>query len=342
MYHVNFRELSLTLWKLLRPQTYILLAVHVLIAFCLTAYAIGGSTFTQAVEAHRLELLAGLLLMALWYMFSAGVNDVSDVEIDKINLAKSQDRPLISGDADRRGLTRLLIVLAVVILALSTVLSVRGMVVSAVMLVLSCAYSLPPARLSYRGLVAQLLLPIGYVAYPFYLGFLAVGGVGLTSQHILLAIALYAGFVSRVLLKDFRDVIGDAKYGKHTFLLRHGVRTTTYLSLAFHLLATVGLAIVLLRLGGVQPAAGLVGLLALPAISLFVWLARQKTWRTQQIALPYLSRIKSLQSIVVLFALLFLTGEFNGQVFYMSLVVIGYAFAVTVGRFVYGSDKVLK
>ena len=43
---------------------------------------------------------------------------------------------------------------------------------------------------------------------------------------LVLVAGLYLGFVGRILLKDFRDVAGDALYGKRTFLVRHGRRAT--------------------------------------------------------------------------------------------------------------------
>lgn len=42
--------------------------------------------------------------------------------------------------------------------------------------------------------------------------------------------ALYLGFIGRILLKDFRDVRGDALFGKRTFLVRHGRRATCAVS----------------------------------------------------------------------------------------------------------------
>ena len=33
-------------------------------------------------------------------------------------------------------------------------------------------------------------------------------------------------FIGIIILKDFRDVIGDAKFGKRTFLVRHGNKVT--------------------------------------------------------------------------------------------------------------------
>ena len=39
----------------------------------------------------------------------------------------------------------------------------------------------------------------------------------------MLLAGLYVGFIGRILLKDFRDVRGDALFGKRTFLVRHGL-----------------------------------------------------------------------------------------------------------------------
>ena len=61
--------------------------------------------------------------------------------------------------------------------------------------------------------------------------------VGVTSAHTnvslndaLLLAGLYVGFIGRILLKDFRDVRGDALFGKRTFLVRRGRRTTCIVS----------------------------------------------------------------------------------------------------------------
>ena len=52
------------------------------------------------------------------------------------------------------------------------------------------------------------------------------------SPDLALLAALYVGFVGRIVLKDFRDVVGDRLFGKRTFLVRHGRRTTCVLSAA--------------------------------------------------------------------------------------------------------------
>ena len=82
-----------------------------------------------------------------------------------------------------------------------------------------------PVRLADRGAVASLMLPACYVAVPYLLGVLGARA-SVRAGDLLLLAGLYAGFIGRILLKDFRDVRGDAMFGKRTFLVRHGRRWT--------------------------------------------------------------------------------------------------------------------
>jgi 4-hydroxybenzoate polyprenyltransferase len=86
----------------------------------------------------------------------------------------------------------------------------------------SAGYSLRPVRLADRGAVASLVLPACYVAVPYLLGVLAGHAPRLAPGTLFLLGGLYLGFIGRILLKDFRDVRGDALFGKRTFLVRHG------------------------------------------------------------------------------------------------------------------------
>lgn len=113
-------------------------------------------------------------------------------------------------------------------------------------LALSAAYSLRPVRIADRGALASLLLPFGYVSVPYLVGVLAVRS-GVTGRDLALLAGLYVGFIGRILLKDFRDVRGDALFGKRTFLVRHGRRATC----AFSAVCWVGGSAVVAAVRGV-------------------------------------------------------------------------------------------
>jgi hypothetical protein len=76
------------------------------------------------------------------------------------------------------------------------------------------------------------VLPAGYVAVPFLVGLFTVRRA-VTLDDALLFAGLYVGFIGRILLKDFRDLRGDALFGKRTFLVRRGRRATCIASAAF-------------------------------------------------------------------------------------------------------------
>jgi hypothetical protein len=97
--------------------------------------------------------------------------------------------------------------------------------------------------LAKRGVLASLVLPAGYVAVPFLLGVLSAGR-GIFPVDLVLLAGLYIGFMGRIVLKDFRDVRGDAMFGKRTFLVRHGRRRTCAFSALFLTVGTLALAAV--------------------------------------------------------------------------------------------------
>jgi 4-hydroxybenzoate polyprenyltransferase len=85
-------------------------------------------------------------------------------------------------------------------------------------------------RLSYRVAGAPLALGIAYVVVPYSLGITAAQG-SLRHGVSALTCALFLLFAARIVLKDFRDRVGDARYGKPTLLLRFGKTTTCVASL---------------------------------------------------------------------------------------------------------------
>jgi hypothetical protein len=133
-------------------------------------------------------------------------------------------------------------VAAIIALVGSCRLGWPGVAVTSAGLAFALAYSLEPIRLSRRGAVASLTLPLGYVAVPFVLGDLAAGGRVRPADVAVLA-SLYVAFIGRLVLKDFRDVRGDTLFGKRTFLVRHGRRRAVAVGAAAWTLGSAGLVV---------------------------------------------------------------------------------------------------
>ena len=197
-----------------RPPVLILLGL-----FAAVGLAQGGAGDDPIALARSLVVVAGFLLA------SVVVNDLADEAIDRVNLPTDPSRPLVTGAGSRRELPAIAVAAAAVSLAAAASIGWRVLLVVTGGFLLSLAYSLRPVRLSDRGALASLLLPAGYVAVPFLTGLLLARSTVTAADGVLLG-GLYLGFIGRILLKDFRDVRGDALFGKRTFLVRYGRRVT--------------------------------------------------------------------------------------------------------------------
>ncbi len=201
-----------------------------------TSYALTflGSIVAGSVPAKIILILP---LLIFWYIHSASVNDYTDREIDAVNLQNAPDRPLLKNELTSKYLWIIHFVSGMLALLCAALLSWNTFIFCMAMIILAYLYSIKPVRISDRGIYSQLLLGIAYAFYPFTLGYWAVG----TAERFpwLLMLGLYTGFIARLLLKDFRDVKGDKKFGKLTFLLRHGALKTCQLSAILWLIAVV-------------------------------------------------------------------------------------------------------
>lgn len=184
-------------------------------------------------------ILLALIVIVLLIIHGNGTNDLADYEIDKVNLKGSHDRPLVSGDVSRRQLWWVQAVAGLLAFGLSWLLGTPAMIVTLAVALYNYAYSFRPLRITDRTILSPLTLAAAYTFQPFTLGYAAAGHA--MAYPWLLALAIYFGFLARLLLKDFRDVKGDAKFGKQTFLLKYGSVVTCVAS-GVSALASLGFA----------------------------------------------------------------------------------------------------
>ncbi|MCK7622294.1 UbiA family prenyltransferase [Streptomyces sp. RS10V-4] len=261
------------LFMVARPPVLALLALYTALGAAAgsRAHAGGGDALPATGRA--------LLPVAAFLMFSVACNDLADERIDRVNLPGDRRRPLVSGDIGPHGMRSVAVVCAVVALTSAFLVAPWAAAVTAVGLGLSAAYSLRPVRIADRGALASLALPACYVAVPFLVGRLAAGGgTGAWAgtggwpggRELLLLAGLYVGFIGRILLKDFRDVRGDALFGKRTFLVRHGRVRTCRLSAGCW---TLGSALLVAGAPGGPPPAFAAAVAAQLGVAL--WLLRR-------------------------------------------------------------------
>jgi 4-hydroxybenzoate polyprenyltransferase len=225
-----------------------------------------------AAREGTLELgwryLLGALALASSYVSATALNDLADEAIDKVNHPLDAGRPLVEGSAARGELLALCVIAAAVACCAAIPLGAGGLVAIGVALCVSQAYSARPVRLSYRVAGAPLALGIAYVLVPYSVGIVAAHGDPMDGASAF-TVALFLLFSARIVLKDFRDRIGDAQFGKPTILLRHGKAATCGLSFAALLAADGVLA------GALDPA---LALLVQPLVLAIAWMS-WRLWR---------------------------------------------------------------
>jgi len=170
------------------------------------------------------------LALASSYVAATALNDLADEQIDKVNHPRDAGRPLVEGTASRADLLTLHIVASALALAAAIPLGRNAVALIGAALAISQAYSARPVRLSYRIAGAPVALGTAYVLIPYALGIVTVHG-GLRDGWSALTVALFLLFAARIVLKDFRDRDGDARFGKPTLLLRFGKTATCTASL---------------------------------------------------------------------------------------------------------------
>ncbi|HUF58289.1 MAG TPA: UbiA family prenyltransferase [Actinomycetota bacterium] len=250
------------------------------VAVTLWSFLLIGAA-AQGPLRPSIALLLAAASLAASYVVATTVNDIADRDVDRINHPRDPGRPLVTGAASEWDLWRTNAIAAPVALATAAMAGGPVLAVSAASLLIGYTYSLRPVRISYRTWLAPTILSVAYAIVPYALGLLAAGG-RFERLDVLLCGALYALFLARINLKDFRDRAGDAAYGKPTLLLAHG-KTVTCAVTGIALLA--GCATLAAALGGSPGVIGIVSFFAAVILSTLRRLWRTSDLREEQIAI---------------------------------------------------------
>ena len=254
---------AVALWRFTRPHTIIGTTLSILGLYVLAAEAEGASPLYDLV----CTLLAGWCVN----VFIVGINQITDVDIDRIN---KPFLPLASGDLSMAAARWIVAVCAVVpvLLGLTQGALETGAVLAG--LAVGAAYSLPPLRLKRFPLLASLCITgvravvvnLG-VALHFTGGEVPPGVWALTLFVIPFAFAI-------AVLKDVPDLEGDRRFRITTFTVRLGGRRVLHIGLAALAVAYLGMAVLgPLLLDDAQPVVLAVTHLAVLAVLLRAGLA---------------------------------------------------------------------
>ena len=197
--------------KIIRPLNFLITFVSVIVVaiICSPDKLPGLNVFLAALTAS-LVLASG-----------NSINDIHDIEIDKINKPL---RPLPSGKLSIKEAYRLYILLVIVPIVLSFLVSEMALIIVLISILLLFLYSKYLKR----------ILLVGNITVAFLTGLVFIfGGVVVENPAAAIVPAVFAFLINliREIVKDLEDVEGDTIAGVITFPAKFGFQKSKYIIL---------------------------------------------------------------------------------------------------------------
>lgn len=200
-------------FRLIRPVNGLITIFSVIMG----AYLASGSIIPTA-PAMIAAIVAFLLLSA-----GNALNDFCDVEADRIN---KKERPIPSGQVERRSALIFAIILFVAGIGL-------GLLISSMAFIIACAVSVSLILYTFvlrRIIFVGNLLVGALTGLTFIYGGIAVGKV---SGTLIPAIFAFLFTVAREIVKDIQDVKGDSPSRLSSLAIKLGNKRAMYVAFAF-------------------------------------------------------------------------------------------------------------
>jgi len=181
------------------------------------------------------SILAGALLAALLNVASNAVNQIFDLEIDRVN---KPDRPLPAGRLTVAEAWIVAAVTAAAALGIAAWLNTTTLAIVAFTALVVYAYSGPPFRTKRFWWAANPTIAIPRGTLLFVAGWTAVDGDQRLGSMLLWVLgAMYGLFVlGAATTKDYADMKGDESQGCITLPIRFGVRRSIWITAPFFVL----------------------------------------------------------------------------------------------------------
>ena len=215
-----------TLCKFSRPHTIIGSTVSIVVLFLLQ----GGSLSDQYII-----LLTTLVAALGCNVCITGLNQVIDVELDKIN---KPELPIASGELSISTAKKIVIVSGIIAIGAAALLHWVLLLLIVVILILGIAYSVPPIQLKQHHLPAALAITIVrgvLVNIGMALHFSKMFQQTFEIEPVIYPLTIFISAFSLAIAwyKDLPDRAGDAHFGFRTFPLLYSPKTALYLGAAF-------------------------------------------------------------------------------------------------------------
>ncbi len=214
-------------WKFIRPFTLLVPAMGMVAGafMALGAEPKWASDWSDSSAGIIFRIVAGAVVAAGLNAYSNGINQIYDLEVDRIN---KPHRMLPSGElgvGQAWGVSLLFLVLS---LALSYWINLQCFLIVALATVLTFIYSAPPLRTKSRGVWANITIAIPRGTLLVVCGWSTVKSV-LQPEPWWIGGIFGAFFLGAVTTKDFADIAGDRAGGCRTLPVIYGVKRSIWM-----------------------------------------------------------------------------------------------------------------
>jgi homogentisate phytyltransferase / homogentisate geranylgeranyltransferase len=230
------------LWRFTRPHTIIGTAASIAGLYVIVVDALPGVTLADGLGNLAWTLVAGFCVN----VFIVGINQLEDVDIDRVN---KPYLPLASGELSPAAARRIVAGCALVAVGLALSQGTEETVAVLAGIAVGTAYSVPPLRLKRFPLLASLsiagvraiVVNLGVALH--FTGSLGDGGAAVPGPVWALTLFVIPFAFAIALLKDVPDAEGDRRFRISTFTVRLGGRRVLHIGVAALALAYLGMAL---------------------------------------------------------------------------------------------------
>jgi geranylgeranylglycerol-phosphate geranylgeranyltransferase len=214
------------------------------------------------------ELLAGIIVAAVFTAFANVTNDIVDYEIDKINQPR---RPLPSGEMSRtQALFYSLILLVLGLLTSFFTKNIWFMTIPPVVALVTVTYNIYLKKYGFIGnVVVSFLVALSLIGGSL----IAVGHI--TSYVVLFSTMAFFANLGREIHKGIVDVEGDKIKGIRTIAIAKGEKYAKVFAIIFY-----GLAVFLSIIPAIQNLTNRYYLIMMPIVAVLFISSSVNLWRT--------------------------------------------------------------
>ncbi|MDR3450153.1 MAG: UbiA family prenyltransferase [Alphaproteobacteria bacterium] len=217
-----------------RPERALFYAAFLFVGLALANVQRGAWTYNWIDDLSIATLV--LSWFASW-MFAVHINDIADIEIDKIS---NRSRPLVTGALSVEEMRQSAVIWLAISFAGAMALGQYTLFLDAFCIACSYAYSAYPLRLKRVPVFASLLIALVALGSVFAGFFLMCTDKAQSSFPLAVALSFVAMFTLGVNVRDIKDIEGDRAQGIMTLPVlfgKNGTRVTGLLFAASFLVA---------------------------------------------------------------------------------------------------------